>query len=183
MTQPQEPGALDRAAARARIIFIELKPDSTWTPDTIPPWSLVSGDGKKLWRLVAMGALEAARNVPFGLCAIRGDHAPHDVMDAPLAPFICTGREGDREPGRSERRRAEQHAAYPPLPQVPGLTVPDLPEGWEFTPVKRPARLRYDLSNGVQLLVCEGCGSFVAPERQQTHTAWHARVDQSSTEV
>ncbi len=42
---------------------------------------------------------------PDGLCARRGDHMGHPVETGSLAPFWCTGREADREPGRSERRR------------------------------------------------------------------------------
>ena len=44
--------------------------------------------------------------VPDGLCAQRGDHPDHEHTSESLGRFWCTGREADREPGRSERARS-----------------------------------------------------------------------------
>lgn len=45
---------------------------------------------------------------PDGLCANRQEHRPHLVTEGSLAPFWCTANQDDREPYRSERRRAAQ---------------------------------------------------------------------------
>lgn len=45
---------------------------------------------------------------PDGLCANKEDHRPHLVTEGSLAPFWCTAIQADREPFRSERRRAAQ---------------------------------------------------------------------------
>lgn len=41
-----------------------------------------------------------------GLCARKGDHTPHRHESTSLGVYWCSGEEDDREPGRSERRRA-----------------------------------------------------------------------------
>jgi hypothetical protein len=43
---------------------------------------------------------------PDGLCARRDEHRAHMVAEGSLAPFWCTADQAQREPGRSERRRA-----------------------------------------------------------------------------
>lgn len=52
--------------------------------------------------------VEEARNwgLPNGLCADREEHEPHTVQTGSLAPFVCSGDPADREPYRSEVRRA-----------------------------------------------------------------------------
>lgn len=44
---------------------------------------------------------------PTGLCPTRGDHPAHDYVSDTLGEFYCTGREFDRQPGKSERIRRE----------------------------------------------------------------------------
>jgi hypothetical protein len=92
--------------------------------------------------------------VPDGLCAQRGDHPDHEHTSESLGRFWCTGREADREPGRSERQRAAQgvvNGIRPHLPMTPEelaerervmLSLPITP----FDPV--PGQLGPDLPKG-----------------------------------
>lgn len=43
---------------------------------------------------------------PDGLCGNKEDHTPHLYDSASLGRFWCTAIQADREPFRSERRRA-----------------------------------------------------------------------------
>ena len=59
---------------------------------------------------------------PEGLCADRRPHVPHLHESPSLGRYWCTADEGQREPGRSERRRVDQgvvHGIRPHLPMTP----------------------------------------------------------------
>lgn len=45
-------------------------------------------------------------SLPRGLCEDRTGHDQHEMFCESLGQFLCTGDPDDREPGRSERRRA-----------------------------------------------------------------------------
>lgn len=58
---------------------------------------------------LTVAARYRAGAVPGGLCANREDHAPHVHDSATLGTFWCTADQSQREPGRSERRRHDEH--------------------------------------------------------------------------
>lgn len=56
--------------------------------------------------LASMESVIGTGEEPDGLCANREDHQPHLHDSASLGRFWCTADQQDREPFRSERRRA-----------------------------------------------------------------------------
>lgn len=48
---------------------------------------------------------------PDGLCGDRSEHAAHMHDSQTLGRFWCTADQSQREPHRSERRRAERRGA------------------------------------------------------------------------
>lgn len=57
---------------------------------------------------VSVRNLAQLEGVPSGLCGRRDEHEPHDVLEGSLAPFWCHAVQSKREPGYSERLRAER---------------------------------------------------------------------------
>lgn len=58
----------------------------------------------KVWT----GYVRRSQLGPEGLCADKSAHTPHLHESPSLGRFWCTGDPADREPGRSERRRADR---------------------------------------------------------------------------
>jgi hypothetical protein len=72
----------------------------------------------KVWT----GYVRRSQLGPEGLCADRTEHTPHLHESPSLGRFWCVARESEREPWRSERRRAAEGVVdgiRPHLPMTP----------------------------------------------------------------